>query len=99
MFNSSSSSSSGGAGKKKDGKKRGKKVFTRKKIHFPECPENVIDYKLPKTLSMFLTERGKILPRRVTGLDRQRQTQLVMAIKRARHLALLPYTVTHFISE
>lgn len=96
MSFSNSGSSNGG---KKNTKKRGKKVFTRKKIHFPDVPENVIDYKLPKTLSQFLTERGKILPRRVTGLDRFRQSQLVQAIKRARHLALLPYTVTHFVSE
>ncbi len=50
------------------------------------------DYKNPETLRRFLTEGGKILPRRVSGLSAHEQRLLTTAIKRARHLALLPYT-------
>ncbi|HJN73344.1 MAG TPA: 30S ribosomal protein S18 [Myxococcota bacterium] len=51
-----------------------------------------IDYKDVDTLKKFLTEGGKILPRRLTGLSAKQQRQITTAIKRARHLALLPYT-------
>jgi small subunit ribosomal protein S18 len=51
----------------------------------------VIDYKDEKLLSRFLSERGKILPRRLTGVSSRHQRQLAIAIKRARYLALLPY--------
>lgn len=51
----------------------------------------VIDYKDDKLLSRFLSERGKILPRRLTGVSSRHQRQLSVAIKRARYLALLPY--------
>ncbi len=50
-----------------------------------------INYKDPETLKRFLTEGGKILPRRRTGLNAKQQRRLTTAIKRARHLALLPY--------
>lgn len=50
-----------------------------------------VDYKDPEGLRKFLTEGGKILPRRLTGLTAFQQRQLTRAIKRARHLALLPY--------
>lgn len=49
------------------------------------------DYKDPSHLKRFLTERGKILPRRITGLNAKEQRLIALAIKRARHLALLPY--------
>lgn len=51
-----------------------------------------IDYKDVDTLKKFLTEGGKILPRRLTGLSAKQQRHVTTAIKRARHLALLPYT-------
>ena len=51
-----------------------------------------INYKDTDTLKRFLTEGGKILPRRLTGLTAKQQRRLTTAIKRARHLALLPYT-------
>ena len=54
-----------------------------------------IDYKDIKLLRNFLTERGKIIPRRITGNSAKSQRQLTRAIKRARHLALLPYTSQH----
>ncbi len=50
-----------------------------------------INYKDPDSLKRFLTEGGKILPRRRTGLNAKQQRRLTTAIKRARHLALLPY--------
>lgn len=54
-----------------------------------------IDYKDEKLLSRFLTERGKILPRRLSGISARHQRQLSTAIKRARYLALLPYIKGH----
>ena len=51
----------------------------------------VVDYKDEKLLSRFLTERGKILPRRLSGISARHQRQMSVAIKRARYLALLPY--------
>ena len=55
----------------------------------------VIDYKDDKLLSRFLTERGKNLPRRRSGISARHQRQLSVAIKRARYLALLPYIKGH----
>lgn len=81
---------SAGKFKKSSGRKRLNQFFNEE--------DNVIDYKRPNTLSRFLTEHGKIVPRRVSGLSRQHQNRLVKAIKRARHLGLLPYTQQHFIS-
>ncbi len=52
----------------------------------------VVDYKDPGRLRKFITERGKILPRRISGNCARHQRQLTVAIKRARQLALLPYT-------
>lgn len=51
----------------------------------------IIDYKDVRRLGRFLTERGKILPRRATGLTAKQQRQVANAIKRARQIALLPY--------
>jgi small subunit ribosomal protein S18 len=51
----------------------------------------MVDYKDERTLSRFLTERGKILPSRLSGTCARHQRQLSTAIKRARQLALLPY--------
>jgi small subunit ribosomal protein S18 len=53
--------------------------------------EDLTDYKDSARLKRFLTERGKILPRRITGLSAKQQRQISLSIKRARHLALLPY--------
>lgn len=55
----------------------------------------IIDYKDDKLLSRFITERGKILPRRLSGVSARHQRQLSTAIKRARFLALLPYIKGH----
>ena len=58
------------------------------------CVDKVenIDYKDIARLRRYMSERGKILPRRVTGTCARHQRELTVAIKRARHLALLPYT-------
>ena len=50
-----------------------------------------LDYKETETLERFLNDQGKILPRRVTNLDSKQQRMLTRAVKRARHLALLPF--------
>jgi small subunit ribosomal protein S18 len=56
-----------------------------------ESAVRVVDFKDERTLSRFLTERGKILPSRLSGTCARHQRQLSTAIKRARQLALLPY--------
>ncbi|MEE1352681.1 MAG: 30S ribosomal protein S18 [Acutalibacteraceae bacterium] len=57
-----------------------------------ESGEKKIDYKDAATLKKFTSDRGKILPRRVTGTCAYHQRELTTAIKRARHVALLPYS-------
>ena len=57
----------------------------------PIKPGEVIDYKDVDLLRKFVTERGKILPRRITGLTAKQQRDLTVAIKRARLVALLPF--------
>lgn len=70
-----------------------KKIFHRRKVcRFCVDREMVIDYKNTKVLRGFLTERGKIIPRRIYGTCAHHQRQLTLAIKRARQIALLPYT-------
>jgi small subunit ribosomal protein S18 len=56
-----------------------------------------IDYKDSKTLRYFVTERGKIVPRRISGNCAKHQRELTLAIKRARQIALLPYTAIHML--
>ena len=51
-----------------------------------------IDYKDPNFLKQFINDQGKILPRRITGTSLKYQRKVTQAIKRARHLAILPYT-------
>ncbi|HEY7490584.1 MAG TPA: 30S ribosomal protein S18 [Candidatus Tectomicrobia bacterium] len=73
---------------------RRRKRFLRKKIcRF--CADKIllIDYKDVRRLRNLITERGKIIPRRISGNCAGHQRQLSVAIKRARHLALMPFTV------
>ncbi|HEX9690980.1 MAG TPA: 30S ribosomal protein S18 [Gemmatimonadales bacterium] len=65
----------------------------RRRKTCPICEASVrqIDYKDERMLSRFTTERGKILPSRLTGMCARHQRQMATAIKRARYLALLPY--------
>lgn len=53
--------------------------------------ENFIDYKDAKQLHKFITDQGKIIPRRITGLSASQHRELVRAIKRARQIAVMPY--------
>lgn len=63
----------------------------RKVCPFLESKDLVIDYKDVALLKRFVSPRGKILPTRLTGVSAKYQRKLTIAIKRARHLALLPY--------
>lgn len=60
-------------------------------------PNFRIDYKDPDTLRRFITDHGKIRPRRQTGLYAKDQRRLAREVKRARHLALLPFTAAHTV--
>jgi len=75
------------------GRPRGKRQFFRKKKVCKFCVEkmDLIDYKRADILSQFVQERGKILPRRMTGVCARHQRWLGVAIKRARNIALLPF--------
>ncbi|HHW71395.1 MAG TPA: 30S ribosomal protein S18 [Clostridiales bacterium] len=64
----------------------------RKVCVFCADPSNEIDYKDVAKLKRYITERGKILPRRISGNCAKHQRELTVAIKRARNIALLPYT-------
>ncbi len=73
--------------------KRGKRNFVRKKKVCRFCVDksDYIDYKKAEILAPFLQERGKILPRRMTGTCSRHQRWLTVAIKRAQNIALLPF--------
>jgi small subunit ribosomal protein S18 len=73
--------------------KRGKRSFVRKKKVCRFCVDKVdyIDYKKAEVLLQFVQERGKILPRRITGTCSRHQRWLTVAIKRAQNIALLPF--------
>ena len=74
-----------------------KRVFQRKRVcRFCTDSEMIIDYKDVKVLRNFVTERGKIAPRRNTGTTPKYQRPLAVAIKRARHLALLPFVKEYY---
>jgi small subunit ribosomal protein S18 len=66
-------------------------IKTKKVCRFTENNIKYIDYKDVKLLQRYVTEQGKIIPKRITGTCAKYQRQLSMAIKRARHMALLPY--------
>jgi len=82
--------SGGGPG---GGPRRGKRQFFRKKKLCRFCVEKIdfIDYKRVEMLQPFLQDRGKVLPRRMTGTCSRHQRWLGVAIKRARNIALLPF--------
>ncbi|MFV0345744.1 MAG: 30S ribosomal protein S18 [Bacteroidales bacterium] len=68
-------------------------VQKKKYCRFKKNNIKYIDYKDPEFLKKFLNEQGKILPRRLTGTSLKFQRKVAQAVKRARHLALLPYVV------
>lgn len=65
--------------------------FKKRSKDCPLASEQCVDYKNPKLLIRFLSERGRILPRRITFVSAKKQRELKNAIKRARLLALLPF--------
>lgn len=73
-------------------KKRRKYLLRRKRTLDPGL---VIDYKSPDVLKRFITDRGKIIPRRISGATQEQQRKIALAVKRARYLALLPCSVAH----
>ena len=79
-------------GRDGDGSRSGKgKVFFKKKVCKFCLQKLKTDYKDADTLRRFITERGKILPRRITGTCARHQRALALAVKRARMIALLPF--------
>jgi small subunit ribosomal protein S18 len=77
----------------KNGAPRRKKRFFHRRKVCRYCADSslVIDYKEPKSLRFFVSERGKIIPRRISGTCAKHQRALQTAIKRARTIALLPF--------
>jgi small subunit ribosomal protein S18 len=73
-------------------KKKRRLTFRRKRSLDPTL---VIDYKFPDSLKRFITDRGKIIPRRISGATASQQREIALAVKRARYLALLPFSVAH----
>jgi small subunit ribosomal protein S18 len=87
----------GGDDRKRGGRGGGGKRggFSRRKIcRFCADKQVMIDYKDPQTLKYFITDRGKIVPRRISGNCAKHQRKVSLAIKRARMIALMPFTVT-----
>lgn len=68
-----------------------KEIKTKKICRFTQNKVTYIDYKDVKLLQKYVTEQGKIIPKRITGTSSIYQRQLSLAIKHARHMALLPY--------
>ena len=77
---------------RKRARKGGKRTLRAKKVSRLTTDKNLkVNYKDPRVLRMFITETGKIIPRRVSGNSAKQQREVVRAAKRARHLAILPY--------
>lgn len=74
-------------------KKRKKRLSSRKKRVLD--PRTVIDYKDFEGLKRFVTDRGKIIPRRVSGASASQQREICQEVKRARYLSLLPFSIAH----
>jgi small subunit ribosomal protein S18 len=73
---------------------RKKKPFLRRKVcRFCTDKKLDIDYKDSKILRYFITERGKIIPRRISGNCAKHQREVTIAVKRARNIAILPFTM------
>jgi len=84
-------SSGGGDDDRKDGKMSRSPRFKKKVCKFCHNKDIAIDYKNSDLLEKFLTERGKILPRRITGTCAKHQRHIATEVKRARMIALLPF--------
>jgi len=78
---------------KPSGPERRKRPFLKRKVcRFCTDKKLEIDYKNPRTLRYFVTERGKIIPRRISGNCAKHQRKITVAVKRARNIAILPFT-------
>ena len=74
-------------------RRKRKQFYVRRKVcRFCADSSLAIDYKDPRMLRYFITERGKIIPRRISGNCAKHQREVATAIKRARMVAILPYT-------
>jgi len=77
-----------------------RRKFAKKYCKYSAMKLEYIDYKNLELLKISMSERGKIMPRRLTGTAKRFQEQVENSIKRARHMALVPYIVdTHNVSE
>ena len=85
----------GGSGGGPGGAAGGRRPFFRRRKSCPFSGPNApkIDYKDVRMLSRFISERGKIVPSRITAVSTKKQRELTKAIKRARYLGLLPYMI------
>ncbi|MBI5970769.1 MAG: 30S ribosomal protein S18 [Deltaproteobacteria bacterium] len=73
----------------------GRRPYQKKKVcRFCSEPELTMDYKDAKALRPFVTEKGRIVPRRITGACAKHQRMVATAIKRARNVAIVPFTTT-----
>lgn len=68
-----------------------KEIRTKKVCRITQAKIKYIDYKNVKLIQKFVSEQGRIIPKRITGTSSKYQRQLAIAVKRARHMALLPY--------
>ena len=81
---------------RKKARKGKKKMFQRRKVcRFCADKKVAIDYKEARTLRLFISETGKVTPRRISGTCAKHQRSLAVAIKRARQIAYLPYAPSH----
>ncbi len=86
---------SGGEGRGAGGAGGGRRPFFRRRKSCPFAHPNApkIDYKDIKLLQRFVSERGKIVPSRITAVSAKKQRELAQAVKRSRFLALMPYVI------
>ena len=75
---------------------RGDRRGSRKVCKFCADPTLTIDYKNDKKLLRFVTERGKIVPRRISGTCARHQRRVTRAVKRTRHLGIIPFTIDQY---
>lgn len=78
-------------------KKKRRRFLLRRKRSLD--PALIIDYKKPEVLKRFITDRGKIIPRRISGATQAQQRKITLAVKRARFLALIPSAVSHEVEK
>ena len=85
----------GGEGRGAGGAGGGRRPFFRRRKSCPFAHPNApkIDYKDIKLLQRFVSERGKIVPSRITAVSAKKQRELAQAVKRSRYLALMPYVI------